>query len=93
MNASPSILIATQAGREYTLKPVPMSTMPSHNPQQWLRFLGQHVPGTQLSEDTQNRLQAFMRKHHSEALRDSEGAVYTLAGGMLATCHPEAVEA
>ena len=53
--------------------------------------MGRHVPGTQLPESTQDRIQAFMRKHRTEALRDAHGVTYTLAGGMLATCHPEVV--
>ena len=53
--------------------------------------MGRHDPGTQLPASSQDRIQAFMRKHRTEALRDAHGVTYTLAGGMLATCHPEVV--
>lgn len=91
METQPKIGITTEAGQLYVLTPVPMKTMPSHNPTTWLRFMGRHVPGTQLPESTQDRIQAFMRRHRTEALRDAHGVTYTLAGGMLATCHPEVV--
>lgn len=85
------IRIATLAGIEYELKPVPMNVIPSRDPDLWLKFLGLHVPGASLSEKTQNTIQGFMRRHNTEALTDG-AKIYTLAGGMLAYCTPSAVE-
>lgn len=36
--------------------------------------------------------QPFRRKHRTEALRDAHVVTNTFAGGMLATCHPGAVQ-
>lgn len=44
-----------------------------------------------LAEDAQNAIQRFMRAHKTEALTDGV-EFYTLAGGMLAWCDPNAVE-
>lgn len=85
-----TITITTLAGREYQFNPVPMKTMPSEVPEQWLTFLRRHVPGTSLSDREMERMQHFMRFHKTEALTDGEQN-YTLAGGMLALCDPAAL--
>ncbi len=84
------LTIATLAGKIYTLRPVPMPIMPSENPLQWLRFQGAHLPDSQLSDDAQCVIQEFMTAHKSEALTDGSITV-TIAGGMLAHCHPKKV--
>ncbi len=80
-----TLTITTLAGVKYQLSPVPMSRMPSEKSQDWLAFQRGHIPGTSLSETEQNRIQAFMRKHKTEALNDGTDIV-TLAGGLLAYC-------
>lgn len=62
MEKQPTLGITTEAGQLYVLTPVPMRTMPSHDPNTWLRFMGRHVPRTRLPESNQDRIQAFMRK-------------------------------
>lgn len=86
----PLLEITTLADKKYVFSPVPMSVMPSGDPALWLKFLGRHAIGTDLSESTQNAIQRFMRKHRSEALTNGV-AFYTLAGGMLAWCDPDVV--
>ncbi|HDR9174329.1 hypothetical protein VI03_25415 [Burkholderia vietnamiensis] len=81
--------ISTLAGAVYRLVAVPMNRMPGQTcADDWLRFQGAHCAGTRLSEAEQDRMQAFMKRHRSEALSDGV-ASYTLAGGLLALCHPE----
>lgn len=84
------LTVTTLAGKAYTFRPVPMSIMPSADCRQWLRFQGAHLPGSQLSEITQDEIQRFMNEHKTEALTDGLVTV-TLAGGMLALCRPERV--
>ncbi|OGU24361.1 MAG: hypothetical protein A2580_09205 [Hydrogenophilales bacterium RIFOXYD1_FULL_62_11] len=87
---SDAVLAITVGGRWLKFLPHPMRSMPSDKPEHWLRFQLQHVPGTELSEQDQNRIQRFMRLHKTEALiRD--GKHYTLAGGLLAYCDPTAI--
>lgn len=85
-----SITIKTVAGKTFVLTPVRMARMPSHNSSDWLKFHGQHVPGTSLPEFEQERIQRFMNLHNTEALTDGEQN-YTFAGGMLAMCNPDAI--
>ena len=73
------------------LMPEPMARMPSARPADWLKFQRQHVPGTTLCDEDQNRVQAFMRQNRTEALTDGN-RFYTLAGGMLAYCEPSAIQ-
>jgi hypothetical protein len=85
------ITIKTTAGVSYTLTPVPMPRFPSDRPEDWNRFQGLHVPGTLLSEREQDRLRGFMKRCKTEALTDGKEN-YTLAGGLLAKCFPEAIQ-
>lgn len=82
------IRIQTNAGEHLQLKPIPMSTLPSKDSSAWLRFLGGHIPGTAMSNAETDRVQRFMREHNTEALM-LESTPVTIAGEMLATCHPE----
>lgn len=81
------ITFTTKSGQSYTMTPVPMVRMPSGLPQDWLKFQGKHVGGTEMSETAMSKLQSFMLKHRTEALTDGKRN-YTLAGGMLAECDP-----
>lgn len=85
-----TLVITTLAGQTFTFKPVPMRTMPSTRPTLWLAFQGTHLPGAELSDEEQRRIQAFMRANHTEALSDGKQTV-TLVGGSLALCFPESV--
>lgn len=80
----------TAAGRAYSLRPVAMRRMPSDSCDDWLRFQGAHVEGTQLGDEALARIQLFMRAHRTEALTDGD-KTYTVAGGMLAYCDPKAI--
>lgn len=73
-----------------TLSAVPMRRMPSADPADWLRFQGRHVPGGGLAPAEQERLQAFLRRHRTEAVTDGPRN-YTLAGGQLALCDPSTI--
>ena len=86
-----TLKVKTIAGQEFVMHPVPMRTLPSHDPEMWLAFLGPHVPGSSLSEEMQSSIQRFMLSHKTEALKCGEDT-YTLAGGMLAWCDPCAVD-
>lgn len=88
--AVPKIRVTTRAG-VFALIPVPMSLLPSREPEKWLMFQGIHLPGTEMDARQQNALARFMRQYGTEALTDGEHC-YTLAGGMLARCRPEAVD-
>jgi len=85
-----SISVKTESGERYDLKPIPMAVMPSSSPTLWLKFQGIHIPGSALSQEEQQRVQAFMLAHRTEALTDGNLKL-TLAGGRLAQCFPEAV--
>lgn len=74
-------------GNKLDLLPVPMSYIPSSDPMKWLEFVGNHVPGTEMNEIEESRLQVYMRKHKTEALTDGS-AFLTLAGNVLVLCHP-----
>ena len=91
MNDTKNISFKTVAGVEYTLKAVPMPLMPSDNPKHWLRFLGPHLTGSVMDEETQTRIQRFMKNNGTEALTDGD-LNYTIAGGLLAHCYPFADE-
>lgn len=84
------VLMLKLATGMMTLMPEPMKRMPSDRPSDWLNFQRQHVAGSTLSEEDQNRVQAFMVKHRTEALTDGN-RFYTLAGGMLAYCDPTSI--
>lgn len=86
------VSVITAAGERYDLRPVPMKVMPSASPSLWLKFQGLHIPGALLTPEDQHRVQAFMRKHRTEALSDGS-LTLTLAGGCLAQCFPEAIQA
>lgn len=87
-----TLIVTTRAGKAYKFRPVPMKLMPSHTPEHWLRFQGQHIAGSELSESEMERIQSFMRKHKTEALAvENSKQAFTLAGGRLAYCDPEAV--
>jgi len=83
------IEVETQQGG-FILRPIPMPRMPSANPGDWLKFQKQHIPGTELSKEDQEKIQAFMRQHRTEALTNGTINV-TLAGEMLAHCEPNAI--
>lgn len=86
-----TLRIKTLAGIEYRLMPVPMSIMPGViGGEVWCKFQGRHLAGTELGEAEQERLQAFMRQHRTEALTDGRHTL-TLAGGLLAYCRPDRV--
>lgn len=85
------VSVFTAAGERYDLRPVPMKLMPSGSPSLWLKFQGLHIPGALLTPEDQQRVQAFMRKHRTEALSDGS-LTLTLAGGCLAQCFPEAIQ-
>ena len=87
---APAITVTTTAGISFTLRPVPMSRMPSQFASDWLKFQGAHVPGTTLSVEAQSAIQRFMTLHRSECLSDGRQN-YTLAGEMLAYCDPRAI--
>lgn len=91
MSKNDKLQVRTLAGKSYTFSPVQLPVIPSQNPALWLKFQGRHAAGTELSEETQDAIQRFMKKHKTEALFDGI-AFYTLAGGMLAWCDPEAVQ-
>lgn len=80
--------IRTRSGKQFHLLPVPMSVIPSERPENWLKFLKDFVPGSQLAAGEVDRVQSFMRQHHTEALTD--GVLFcTLADDMLAYCDPD----
>ena len=83
-----TLTIKTLAGQGFTFRPVPVPRFPSLLPADWLNFQCAHVPDSQLSDETQDEIQRFMRHHETEALTDGEEH-YTLAGGMLAYCDPD----
>ncbi|HGM7876962.1 TPA: hypothetical protein ACKRQV_001225 [Pseudomonas aeruginosa] len=83
-----ALVITTLAGVEYRLMPVSMSLMPSRSSEEWLKFQGRHISGGGLAEDVQDKVQAYMRRHQTEALFDGQRNL-TLAGNSLAVCFPE----
>lgn len=83
-----TLTIKTLTGQGFTFRPVPLPRFPSAMPADWLNFQRVHVPNSQLSDETQDEVQRFMRCHETEALADG-GKFYTLAGGMLAYCDPD----
>ncbi|HFS8928318.1 TPA: hypothetical protein ACH1VU_005577 [Pseudomonas aeruginosa] len=83
-----ALVITTLAGLELHLKPVPMAIQPSESSENWLKFQGAHIAGGGLDEAVQNKVQAFMRRHKTEALFDG-GRYLTLAGSGLAICYPD----
>ncbi len=84
----PAIEIKTVSGKVYSLHPVWMDRTPSKVPADWLRFQGEHVPGTMLDETMQRKIQRHMREHQTECLTNHR-EYFTLAGGMLALCDPK----
>jgi hypothetical protein len=84
------LIITTNAGIKLTLKPVPMTVLPSDYPALWLKFQGSHIPGGALPEETIDKVQRFMRQHRTEALTDGQRNL-TIAGPRLAVCFPENV--
>jgi hypothetical protein len=87
-----TLKVTTLVGRTYVFSPVPMRFMPSTaGGKVWLAFQGNPVPDTNLDDAEQCRIQSFMRKHRTEAMTDGTMTV-TLAGNMLAHCHPETLE-
>jgi len=87
------LTISMVSGQTWALIPISMTRMPSFyiNQGLWPLFQQSHIPGTQMSEEESDRLQAFMRLHKTEALRH-ESTPVTLAGGMFAHCNPVAFE-
>lgn len=83
-----TLVITTLAGVEYRLTPVPMCLMPSRSSEEWLKFQGRHISGGELAGDVQDKVQAYMRRHQTEALYDGQRNL-TLAGNSLAVCFPE----
>jgi hypothetical protein len=84
------ISIKAIGGATYMFSAVPMMRMPSENNQDWLRFQREHVPCGQLADVECDKLQSFMKRMKTEAVTD--GAYnYTVAGGDLAFCKPEAI--
>lgn len=83
-----ALFIKTLAGLELKLMPVPMAYLPSKSPDSWLKFQGPHINDGGLDENVQGQVQAYMRRHNTEALFDGERNL-TLAGSGLAMCKPE----
>ncbi|MCU9527472.1 hypothetical protein [Pseudomonas mosselii] len=81
------VSVTTVAGRKLELRPIPMDRMPSQDHEDWMRFIGHHVPDSALPEIDQRRLQVYMQQHQTEALTDGTG-IYTLAGDSLVHCNP-----
>lgn len=82
--------VGTLSGATLHLLPVPLPRMPSASPDDWLRFQGSHVPGTEMSLSTIGSVQAYMVWHRTEALTDGRQC-YTVAGNRLAICEPSAI--
>lgn len=89
MNKQTEIVVTT-AVKAYKMTSVPMPRMPSASNEDWLRFQRGHVPGGELSTLECDRLQSFMKRTRSEAVTDGHFN-YTVAGGCLAYCEPEAI--
>ena len=87
---SSSIVVQTLNRTQYNLRPVPMSRMPSQDTNDFMEFLGAHVVGGELDSDEADKVQAFMRQNHSEALTNGHDC-FTIAGEHLAYCDPNAV--
>ena len=81
-----NVVTISIASAEARLWPVPMNSMPSGDPESWLRFVKGHVPKGELSGSDQNAIQRFMKAQQTEALTDGIRC-FTLAGG-LAYCDP-----
>lgn len=81
------LTITTTDGKKLELRPIPMDRMPSDDPAEWRSFVGIQVPGTELNEIEQRRLQKYMKLHKTEAVTDGT-SLYTLAGDRLAFCTP-----
>lgn len=64
-----------------------MDYLPSEDPAEWRSFVGILVPGTELNEIEQRRLQKYMKLHKTEAVTDGT-SLYTLEGERLAFCTP-----
>lgn len=81
------LIINATAGQKLELRPIPMDRIPSADPVEWLSFVGIHVPGAELNEIEQRRLQKYMKLHRTEAVTDGK-SLYTLAGDRLDFCTP-----
>lgn len=81
------VIITTAAGEVLEMRPIPMDRIPSEDPIEWLSFVGIHVPGSQLNDIEQRRLQKYMKLHKTESVTDGQ-SLYTLAGDRLAFCTP-----
>lgn len=81
------VVITTASGEKLELRPIPMDRIPSEDPIEWLSFVGIHVPGSQLNDIEQRRLQKYMKLHKTETVTDGK-SLYTLAGDRLAFCTP-----
>lgn len=82
--------VQTALHGKLTLRAIDMPRMPSHTPGDWLKFQKQHILGTELSQEDQDAIQAFMLRNRTEVLTNGIITV-TLAGGMLAHCEPTAL--
>lgn len=77
--SEPHMQIRTLSHQEFHLSPVWMDRMASATADDWLSFLKGYVPGASLDDETQNRIQRFMREFKTECLTDYD-RYYTLAG-------------
>jgi len=74
--------------KDMVLSPVPMSCMPSSEPELWNIFCGVSVEGASISIEESDNLQEFMIEHRTEALTNGCDN-FTILGGSLAFCSPE----
>ena len=81
--------IKTKTGRTLELMPVVMSGMPSSRSDIFVQFLKTGSPRIEIDDATVNNIQAYMRKHKSEAVTEDGNVAWTIAGLTLVECDPD----
>ncbi len=85
--------IKTEEGKSFEFLPVRMDFgFPSTRPSLWAKF--QEVNSIRakrycVSDVDCDRIQAYMKKHNTEALSEDGETAFSITGGWLIRCNPE----